>query len=730
MGTTSPDELLRDTGWIHRLSRQLAASEADAQDLVQDAWVAALRPDSPAGPEKPGGSEGGLRPWLATVLRRLAGKRRRGELRRRFREEAWARREAEAPSVEELVGRAELQQRLIGLVTVLEEPYRATILLRYFEGLELREIARRCGVPASTVRSRHQRALAQLRRRLDAETGGREAWATLLWQVGRSRGPAAPPALVPAPAVLLGSAVAMLGLGLLALARPERAPARSLLSSVTGARTELIASSSLASAESAVSPAQPFRVRAVPRRSPTAPTAAPELDPWDCGVRGVVRDAAGRLLPKNLQVTLVDEHGAWERQGFGEEGSFEFWGLDPGTWHVAVSALGHRSAEERFTIDAAAPVADVELTLHSWSALDVQVVDAHGRFLADAWGAFQVLAHRLPLPEDGDVFAAGLVGTTARHSNSVLEDVPLQLQICEPLPVRLSLVRLGLVLRTEVVPEGAAEHTFVLDVATLTGQRTALRFRPVDRATRVPLVAAEAGLVNFPVLEPRPLEDGTVLLEVPTGVRSGLWIRADGYVPLTTRALTLTGGEVDLGDVPLERPVSIEAQLVDPSGHRLEQVVELAFEELDPPRSVEPLVGRWSSDVVGCVNLRNLRPGRYLLRGLAEDELATDRAGARGSRILLSCVVDATAGDIRGLELVAGESVSLVLRPPSPSAAGLSFLVEDGAGRPERSGGLWSMAPTLVLLAPGDHRLRVLDREVVVHERAFRLAEGSLDVTW
>ena len=65
-----------------------------------------------------------------------------------------------------------MQRALVDAVLALDEPYRSAVLLRYFEGLEPAEIARRRGVPAGTVRSHLSRGLAELRAALDRRHGG------------------------------------------------------------------------------------------------------------------------------------------------------------------------------------------------------------------------------------------------------------------------------------------------------------------------------------------------------------------------------------------------------------------------------------------------------------------------------------------------------------------------------------------------------------------------------
>src|SRR5688572_30463784 len=158
-----PVELLRHASWVRRLARRLVLDEAAADDLVQETLIAAWR--RPADGERP------LRPWLASIARNFARQSARSESARREREELAARPEA-LDDASEVLERLELQRELVDAVRALGEPYRTTILLRYMEGLSCARIARRQGVPAATVRSRAQRGLEELRRRLLDRRGG------------------------------------------------------------------------------------------------------------------------------------------------------------------------------------------------------------------------------------------------------------------------------------------------------------------------------------------------------------------------------------------------------------------------------------------------------------------------------------------------------------------------------------------------------------------------------
>ncbi len=160
----TPELLLQHGEFIRRLARSLVRDAEDARDLEQEVSIAAL--DAPAGLRAP-------RAWLRRVARNLAFTRFRSDSRRREREFAASRIEATVDDVTRL----ELQKRIAHEVQQLDEPYRAVVILRFFDGLPPRDIAKRLGVPVETVRTRTRRALDRLRGRLDDAHGGkRAAW--------------------------------------------------------------------------------------------------------------------------------------------------------------------------------------------------------------------------------------------------------------------------------------------------------------------------------------------------------------------------------------------------------------------------------------------------------------------------------------------------------------------------------------------------------------------------
>jgi len=170
-GTVSQDtidELLANRAWLQRLARSLVGSAQVAEDLVQETYESALA--------SPPDGDRAMRPWLRQVLRNAARMRWRSDARRARREQAVDTGESD-PSPAELLARVRAHRRLAELVEELEEPVRATILLRYVEGLSAAEIARRTDTPAGTVRWRVKQGLELLRVALDRDSGGeRTVW--------------------------------------------------------------------------------------------------------------------------------------------------------------------------------------------------------------------------------------------------------------------------------------------------------------------------------------------------------------------------------------------------------------------------------------------------------------------------------------------------------------------------------------------------------------------------
>jgi len=160
--------LLQDIAWLKRLATTLANDRDDADDLAQEAWIAAWQRQPDA--TRP------MRAWLTKVVRDLAGMKRRSDRRRAARHALTD--DARVPAApDELLAQMRLHGRLVELVIELDEPYRSTIIARFVEGRTSASIAESLGIPAGTVRKRLHEALARLRAGLDANAGDRKRWA-------------------------------------------------------------------------------------------------------------------------------------------------------------------------------------------------------------------------------------------------------------------------------------------------------------------------------------------------------------------------------------------------------------------------------------------------------------------------------------------------------------------------------------------------------------------------
>lgn len=191
------ETLARHHAAVRRLAYALVREPAEAEDLAQEAALAALTARA-APPRNP-------LAWLKGVARRLAANRARGERRRR---ERHRRRAPPAPPAAppDVVERLEAQRRVASALLRIEEPYRRTLYLRYYEDLAPAAIAERLGVPVNTVRTHLRRGLARLGAHL---AGGSER--------RRALGPLLAPLLLPTPATAAPAPVGAHGVLLMSL---------------------------------------------------------------------------------------------------------------------------------------------------------------------------------------------------------------------------------------------------------------------------------------------------------------------------------------------------------------------------------------------------------------------------------------------------------------------------------------------------------------------------------
>ena len=158
------DQLVREhQGIAFRTAYVITGSAADAEEVVQDAFVKAYRARGRFRSGAP------FRPWLLAIVANEARNRRRATGRRarlslQLAEERPSGGAAPSPEVA-LLAREE-RAELLAAVDRLGEEQRAAIACRYFLGLSEAETAAVLGCRPGTVKSRLSRALARLEEEL------------------------------------------------------------------------------------------------------------------------------------------------------------------------------------------------------------------------------------------------------------------------------------------------------------------------------------------------------------------------------------------------------------------------------------------------------------------------------------------------------------------------------------------------------------------------------------
>jgi RNA polymerase sigma factor (sigma-70 family) len=155
---------------LYRLARAALRDDAEAEDALQEAYLAAYRS---MGRFR---GESTLATWLSRlVLNECLGRLRRGARRQRVMPivssaleiNAVAAVDTEAP--DRVVARRQMRSLLESKLDELPESFRLVFVLRSVEEMSVQETAHTLGIPEATVRTRYHRARALLREALEQE---------------------------------------------------------------------------------------------------------------------------------------------------------------------------------------------------------------------------------------------------------------------------------------------------------------------------------------------------------------------------------------------------------------------------------------------------------------------------------------------------------------------------------------------------------------------------------
>ena len=157
---------------LYRLARAILCNATEAEDALQEAYLAAYRSFSQFR------GDAALSTWLSRlVLNECLGRRRRDDRRQNLVPIVDSNPELEMHAMpvhdsdlpEEILGRAQTRALLERKLDELPESFRVAFILRSVEELSVEETAQCLGVPEATVRSRHYRAKSLLRESLAHE---------------------------------------------------------------------------------------------------------------------------------------------------------------------------------------------------------------------------------------------------------------------------------------------------------------------------------------------------------------------------------------------------------------------------------------------------------------------------------------------------------------------------------------------------------------------------------
>ncbi len=160
--------LFETEAWPHadrlfRLAMWLERNRAEAEDLVQDTFVAALQSFHRFTPGT------NCRAWLVTILHHLRSNRRRA-MGRRVVDTGADERLAETVPFVPPVPEQLTDEDLLEALRAMPESFQQVVVLRDIEELSYKEIAEALAIPVGTVMSRLHRGRALLRSRLDVKS--------------------------------------------------------------------------------------------------------------------------------------------------------------------------------------------------------------------------------------------------------------------------------------------------------------------------------------------------------------------------------------------------------------------------------------------------------------------------------------------------------------------------------------------------------------------------------
>jgi RNA polymerase sigma-70 factor (ECF subfamily) len=754
------DLLLAQTDWVRALARRLVSDVDAADDVAQSTWLALLRR-----PLARSESVEALRAWLATTLRRNAA-RDSVERARRSERERMAARAERLPSTLDVLEQESVRRALVEAVLALDEPYRSALIMRYFEGLAPGEIATRLNVSGSTARTRLQRGLALLRDRFERERGASwKSWCLLVVPAAKAAslgGGMAGGAIMSSKLklaalvalALCGSFVAWKAIemtaGSQAASSRDQAVAK-LETPLDAAATEPERASKSSTNDSVAST---MAAASSQRQSVESPEAA-ATDPVGILVYGAIVDENGAVPNArkdsdpgaiSMSVRFTEDHGDDVWSPANSKGLYSQAGLHAGHWRVTTWAQGFQNVPTDVVLTASEPIRRLDLRMRHAVLVRIKIVTPEGEPLKqalkadhsfnDPFAAIAVIAVATGtppgprLPETLERNHSHFGSSTYWGWGSSVSPAPVMIpesdsgiiELKEGLPAYVSLAMRDIVLDTQLAALGTEELTFTLPLEKVRTCIGHARVRIVDGVTGEPLPAS-AAMNEMDTVNSDTAADKDGVVEF-ANVMPGyllLHINCPDHESIIERVHIDPGVLTDLGTYRLLPGVCIEGRVVDEKGKPVQgSIAAIEFDERWDTRDWF----RYSMQPNGEFRLPRMRHARFWMWA--------DGGSNEAPLVSPPVLVDARAGDVRGLEFQLSRPVRVFVRLKSaaPWNSRVRLVSSDGAQQAAaglRDEGTMSDVTWLNAL-PGEYELQLVSQDRVVRSRHVTVGASKLEV--
>ena len=732
------ESLLDEGPFLARLARALVRDEHLADDLIQETWLAALR--------RP--PQGDVRSWFTAVAHNLVRRGSRAASNREQRERSVARPEL-GPSPEEIQRRESVRSLVVEKVLGLPEPYRTSVLLRFFENWKPRRIARETGCSVETIKTRLKRALERLREDLDRENRGQRAvWMLPLIRAGRVK----PLSVSIAKGALLLSTKAKIAVGIL-LVVGLSATAPIILHELGRGRTNATESREATALSRAAEPTpstvqEPDWASArtsateMPRSNETTdPRASDDAALSTFRLFGSVRLADGRAIDEpQMFLELTSRSGQRRLTRIGSSG-YAFDGLEAGSYVISSRKPGYKRLDLDVVVDGKRPEQELDLTIERAWTVDVHLVTPDGEDLRsrlryepfDLFDQPTILCTTDPI---GERLPATLMMNHAREGRSLPAQDPTtsldsdRIYVQGDPPIHVNVLLRDIVLATREVTTPETDMTFVIGIDRIRALLSGLTLRLVDGETGLPATTGGANLSTDDVTEGEvhPDDQGFVRFQNRLPGRYEVHTFLKGYSFGVCHVDLPPGITTDLGSITFEKGIVVSGRCVDESRtpKRAPMLItplnSLANPGEDP--STTNFIVKANQD--GSFSVRNLQRSRYCLRVINEPAgLGQEGESGWSARPIL---VDTGGGSVNGIVVIVERPQQVILHPTADGVVGTKFVVRTADGLVATTGEFDQNSSVSIDLPKGDYTIRLSRGEKKIRDLPLQVAGQTTTV--